>query len=122
MAARHLLDESPVKGRVVGQDGVAAYEVSQCSHGFLRTRSIPHVQVCDVRQHLDFRRNGARGIHEGLEPVHYLTARDARGRNLYELAFLEGEARRLGIQYDHILFKKTEIGVSRLLLKAVIHF
>ena len=62
-----------------------------------------HVYGPDARELLDLRRDGLPRLHEGVVAPHDLLAADARRGYLYQLAFLEGEARGLGVDHHELV-------------------
>ena len=102
------LDERAVEGRVVCEHGGAGDELRQRRDGVARGGGVRHVAVGDAREPGYLRGYGSPGMHEGLEATHHLATRHTRRGYLDEVAVLEGEPRRLGVQDDDVLLERAE--------------
>ena len=107
------LDEGTVKRRVVCEDRRPAHELRQTCDCLPGGWGIRHIRIADVRQPLDLGRNRLRWPHEGLESVHHLAPAQSGRGDLYELAPLEREPRRLGVQDDDILLQEVKAPLPR---------
>ena len=109
-AARDRLDEGAVERGVVRQHGAARHKVGERRNGRPGVGGAHDVDAADARELFYLGRDGAARVNEGLEAVHDLTGTHARGRDLYELAVLEGEAGGLGVEHHHVLLERPKVG------------
>ena len=77
--------------------------------GVTGARSVADVGVGYARELGDLGGDGPAGMHEGLEALPDLAAAEQRRGDLYEVAVLEGEARRLGVEHHDLVLEGTEV-------------